>query len=153
MYEHVNENLLTEMVEIGRIDGYKILVYGSEGSIPHFHIENKEADFYCCVKILENSYFSHGKYKDRLASAQRKKLQKFLSSKHRFFGKFGFTNYQIICVYWNDNNPDYLIDTEMNMPNYEELSTNTTCHTKKHLQYWRRMIRKESKVGNTSCKK
>lgn len=122
MYEHLNEDLLLEMAEIGRFDGYKILIFGSEGPIPHFHIENKEKNIHSCVKILEDGYFCHGIYSDKLSKTIVKKLKQFLISPHRIFGKNGYNNWQIISIYWNDNNPDYLIDLDLIvMPKYNNL--------------------------------
>lgn len=85
MYSHLNEDLLLEMAEIGRIDDYKVNIYGSEGPIPHFHVENKEKNIKSCVCILEDKYFIHGIYKDKLDSKLVKKLISFLSSPHKFF--------------------------------------------------------------------
>jgi len=122
MYSHLNEQLLLEMAEIGRIDGYKILIYGSEGPTQHFHVENKEKKISSCVKICEDGYFSHGTHKDTLDNKLVKKLKEFLNAPHKFFGKHGYTNWQIICIYWNDNNPDYLIDLDtVKMPLYNNL--------------------------------
>lgn len=122
MYEHLNEDLLLEKAEIGRFDGYKILIFGSEGPIPHFHIESVGENIYSCVKILEDDYFLHGKYLDRLNRSVSNKLKKFLISPHRIFGKHGYNNWQIICIYWNDNNPNYVMDLDsIVMPEYNNL--------------------------------
>ena len=121
-YTHLNEQLLLEMAEIGRFDGFKIMVYGSEGPVPHFHVENKEEGVSCCVRIDCAEYFQHGKHKDTLERKNVKKLSTFLSSPHKFFGKHGYNNWQIICVYWNDNNPEYTLDIESTrMPEYSNL--------------------------------
>lgn len=119
-----NDNLLIEMVEIGRIDGYSVMIYGCEEPIPHFHIENKEKEIFSCVKILENSYFKHNKYNDTLDNKTVKKLVQFLNEPHKFFGKHGYNNWQIIYVYWNDNNPDFQIKENienLKMPDYSKL--------------------------------
>lgn len=124
MYKHLNEEKLLEMAEIGRFDGYKIVLYGSEGPVPHFHIDNNEKNVHSCIKILEDDYFSHGKYCDKLSKPIVKKLKQFLVSPHKFFGKNGYNNWQIICVYWNDNNPDYSITEDFDklvMPLYNNL--------------------------------
>ena len=124
MYNHLNADLLLEMAEIGRIDGYKINIYGSEGPMPHFHVEHKEKNIKSCIKILEDGYFKHGVHKDVLDSKIVKKLITFLTEPHRVFGKHGYTNWQIICIYWNDNNPDYIIEGDLEklvMPKYNNL--------------------------------
>ena len=123
-YKHLNEDLLMEMAEIGRLAGYKILIYGSEGPIPHFHVEHKEKKIKSCIKILEDDYFQHGIHKDTLDNKIVKKLKLFLSEPHKIFGKHGYSNWQIICIYWNDNNPDYLIKEDLDklkMPSYNNL--------------------------------
>ena len=119
-----NDNLLIEMAEIGRIDGYSVMIYGCEEPIPHFNIENKEKEIFSCVKILENSYFKHNKYNDTLDNKTVKKLVQFLNEPHKFFGKHGYNNWQIIYVYWNDNNPDFQIKEnieDLKMPDYSKL--------------------------------
>ena len=123
-YKHLDENLLLEMAEIGRIDGYKILIYGAEGPIPHFHVLHKDNSVKSCIKILEDGYFKHGEHQDTLEKSVVKKLKLFLNQPHRTFGKHGYTNWQIICIYWNDNNPDYLIEDDLDklvMPEYNNL--------------------------------
>ena len=123
-YTHLNEQMLLEMAEIGRFDGYKIMIYGNEGPIPHFHVEHKEKNLSVCVRIDKAEYFSHGSHKDKLDSKVIKKLKLFLESPHKFFGKNGYTNWQIICVYWNDNNMDYQIEdvNSLKMPDYSKIS-------------------------------
>ena len=67
-YTHLNEQMLLEMAEIGRFDGYKIMIYGNEGPIPHFHVEHKEKNLSVCVRIDKAEYFSHGRHKYKLDS-------------------------------------------------------------------------------------
>ena len=119
--EKIEEELLLEMAEIGRFDGYRIMVYGKEGPIPHFHIEYKEKEISCCVKILGAEYFQHGIHKDRLDKNAKKQLCEFLKSPHKIFGKHGYSNWNMICVYWNDSNTDYIIEEDLEklkMPDY-----------------------------------
>lgn len=148
MYSHLNEDLLLEMAEIGRIYGYKIniYIYGSEGPIPHFHVENKEKNIKSCVCILEDKYFKHRIYKDGLDSKLVKWLKLFLSSPHKFFGKHGYTNWQIICAYWNDNNPDYMIKEGLDalrMPLYNNLNIGEKLMLKPQTSY---MVRNDGKI-------
>lgn len=119
-YTHLTEDLLTEMAEIGRYKGLQIKIYGSEGPIPHFHFEDSKRKGCICLK--EAKYFKHGKYQDTLKTKELKDLVEFLKSPHKFFGKYGMTNWQVICVYWGDNNLDYQVDVELPMPNYLELN-------------------------------
>mgnify|MGYP006895545450 CR=1 FL=1 len=124
MYKHLNEKLLLEMAEIGRFDNYKIMIYGAEGPVPHFHIDNDEKNTHCCIKILEDDYFQHGIYKDKLCKSEVKRLKTFLIKPHKFFGRNGYNNWQIICIYWNDNNPRWAIKEDFDkliMPAYNNL--------------------------------
>lgn len=120
----MNEELLLEMAEIGRFNGYRILVYGNEGPIPHFHIDNNEKNIHACLKILEDNYFYHGNYKDKIPSNMKEDIRDFLKSPHKFFGAYGFNNWQIICVYWNDSNPTHAIKEKVEtlmMPKYNNI--------------------------------
>lgn len=52
--------LLNEETYNSSIGPLVIYVYGNEGPIPHFHIENpKDKDDVVCVGIFEAKYFSH----------------------------------------------------------------------------------------------
>lgn len=56
-------------------------VYPNEGTIPHFHIYNKDKSFQTCVRIYENLYFSHGgKYTDKFNTKRCKALNEYLKS-------------------------------------------------------------------------
>lgn len=118
-YTHLNEDLLLEMSEIGRVDNLKILVYGSEGPIPHFHFETLDRELEGCIRLDKPEYFDHGKHRGRLTKRLLKNLIKFLEAPHKYLGKFGMTNWQVICMYWDDNNINYPFNKEAKMPNYE----------------------------------
>lgn len=121
-YKHLNEDMLLEMSEIGRFDEYKILVYGSEGPIPHFHFESTKDNKKGCIRLDRPEYFSHGRYQDKLNSKEVKYLIQFLNAPHKFFGKVGYNNWQIICIYWGDNNPEFQVDLDtIKMPDYSKL--------------------------------
>ena len=122
-YKHLNEDLLLEMSEIGRFDEYKILVYGAEGPISHFHFESIKSRKRGCIRLDKAEYFFHGKYQDKLNSKEIKNLIHFLNSPHKFFGKSGYNNWQIICVYWGDNNLDFQVDIDSPMPDYNQLKS------------------------------
>lgn len=119
-YTHLNEDLLLEMAEIGRFNGLQIKVFGSEGPVPHFHFEDTERKG--CIQLKEARYFKHGKYQDELKSGELDDLIDFLEGPHKFFGQYGLTNWQVICVYWGDNNPQYQVDVKLPMPDYRELN-------------------------------
>lgn len=83
----------------------KIMVYGKEGDIPHFHIESKNKKFECCVKIYSAEYFSHNKYIDILSTRQSKQLNTWMEEINRNY--FGLTNWQAVVVAWKLANPEY----------------------------------------------
>ena len=122
-YTHLNpcDSTLVEMAEVGRFATYKITVYGSEGPILHFHFETLDGKVKGCIRLDRAEYFNHGPYQDRLSSRDRKRMVDWLNSPHKHFGKVGYTNWQVICVYWDDNNHDNLFNADTPMPNYEEL--------------------------------
>ena len=123
MYNHINEELLLEMAEIGRFNGYRIMIYGNEGPVPHFHVEHKEKGINSCIRIDKAEYFSHGKHKDKLSRDTIKELYNFLKQPHKTFGKHGYNNWQIICIYWDDNNIEFTLDdiSSMSMPDYTKI--------------------------------
>lgn len=120
-YDHLNEELLLEMSEIGRFEGFKICIYGGEGPVPHFHFENKQEGISGCLRLDKPEYFDHSKHKDKLSRKDLKKMINFLKSPHRHFGKFGMNNWRVICIYWDDDNAGYPFNKEAEMPNYELL--------------------------------
>ena len=83
-----------------------IRLYCNEGTYPHFHIENKDKSFECCVCIYEAKYFDHGIHGERrLNSQQRKQLDAFLRSKHKEPMIRG-TYWEYIAFMWELNNED-----------------------------------------------
>jgi hypothetical protein len=89
-----------------KIGKCKIEVYNGEGSIPHFHIFNKDQSFQCCVRIYENNFFSHGnKYKDTLNKNQCKELDEWLKMPNKS-AKGRLTNWEAIEFTWNFANPN-----------------------------------------------
>lgn len=121
-YTHFNfDKTLLEMAEVGRFDGFKITIYGSEGPIPHFHFENKDKTINGCLRLDKPEYFKHGKYQSKLNSKDKKRMIEWFQLPHKSFGKYGLNNWQVICIYWDDNNPDYPYDKDAPMPNYEDL--------------------------------
>lgn len=121
-YTHLLEGKLLEMCELGRFDEYKVLIYGSEGPVPHLHFQSTKGGKKGCVRLDKPEYFIHGKYKDRLNSKELKQFIEFLKSPHRLLGKAGISNWQMIIVYWGDNNPDYRLDIDTQMPDYTQLN-------------------------------
>lgn len=122
-YTHLNSEdlLLLEMAEVGRFDRYKISIYGGEGPVPHFHFDCEADNIHGCIRLDKPEYFQHGRYKDKLAASERKRMIKWLISPHKSFGKYGATNWDVICIYWNDNNQDHLTRPDLPIPDYNTL--------------------------------
>ena len=122
-YSHKNHETtqLLEMAEVGRIGGMKISVYGGEGPIPHFHFYYDNPSEGGCIRLDKPEYFSHGRHTRTLSSSEKKEMISFLKSPHKSFGKYGLTNWQVICIYWDDNNKDFPFDKDAPMPDYSKL--------------------------------
>jgi hypothetical protein len=114
------------MARVGYAAGLEIYVNTNDaGSIPHFHIRDKDDwdKFHSCIKILSAEYFAHEGKEDTLNSKQRKKLQEFLSSPADIDIK-GATipnNWKYICILWNSNNSSTRIPKDAKMPDYRQL--------------------------------
>lgn len=121
IYTHLNSNNLLEMAEVGRFGNFKITVYGKEGPIPHFHFENLGENLKGCIRLDKPEYFKHGAYKDELGNKYKKAMVSWLNSPHKSFGKYNLTNWQVICIYWSDNNQDSLFGEDTPMPDYNKL--------------------------------
>lgn len=112
---------LLEMAEVGGFDVYKISICGGEGPIPHFHFYTDDPNKGGCIRLDRPEYFTHGQHTEKLNSKSRKRMIEWLQSPHDSFGKFGLTSWQVICIYWDDNNRQHPFNKEAEMPNYKEL--------------------------------
>lgn len=119
----LNENIrqvLDEMARVGNLDD-KLEIYirtNDSGNIPHMHIWDSATlgqKFHTCIRLDKPEYFHHTGKEDVLNSKQKKDLTRFLSSKHR---RFNMTNWEVILIYWNDNNSKVTIDEDSEMPDY-----------------------------------
>lgn len=119
-YTHKNSltSQLLEMAEVGRFDIYKISIYGGEGPIPHFHFYIDDPNKGGCIRLDKPEYFIHGNHTEKLNSKGRKNLIEWIKAPHKSFGKYGLTNWQVICIYWDDNNPNYLFNKDAEIPDY-----------------------------------
>ena len=120
-YAHVNQTdpLLIEKAKIGELYTYQIFIYGNEGPIPHFHFEGLDGTINGAIRLDKPEYFKHtGSGNDKISISV---FIEWIKSPHWRMGKHGLTNYQLMLYYWNDSNPDYKINTDTPMPNYEEL--------------------------------
>lgn len=113
---------LQEMARIGNVGTFLISVFSDEGPTPHFHFMNTKTGAQGCIKILECSYFKHGKYQAELNSGERKEIQQFLE-KQTFdeIYRDGTTNFKVICHEWNKNNPEHTIGIDTKLPDYRKL--------------------------------
>lgn len=121
-YTHLNEKFLLEIAEVGGFNNFIIIVYGSEGPIPHFHFESLDGELDGCIRLDKPEYFVHGKHNSRLKRKDGDRLIEWLKSPHKSFGIYGLSNWQVICIYWNDNNIDYPFNTGAKMPDYTQLN-------------------------------
>ena len=53
-------------------------IKASEGPIPHFHIESKSTENYCCVCIYQPLYFKHNDKETELSREQKIILDNFM---------------------------------------------------------------------------
>ena len=111
---------LLEMALVGVVDTtIYIKVYGAEGPVPHFHFYETQSGRRGCIKILEASYFAHGKNLDDLKRDENLELVDWLKEWNDDFDK---TNWEAICRLWNMNNPLYkLKDVNQSIPDYMRL--------------------------------
>lgn len=123
IYTHraTSDSLLLEMAEVGRFDVYKISIYGGEGPVPHFHFWVDDPNAGGCIRLDKPEYFKHGNHVEELNSKSRRRMISWLQSPHKSLGKYGLTNWQVICIYWDDNNIDYPFNKDAEMPNYKLL--------------------------------
>lgn len=100
-----------------------IEVYPNEGSIPHFHIHNKDNSFSTCVRIYENLYFSHGgKYYSRFNSKQCRQLNDYLKQEYKNIFDIKITIWQAIVLFWENDNRQCNYKYKTNeQPHYEDM--------------------------------
>lgn len=121
-FKMIDNHTLTEMARVGSFNDCEVMVYGGEGPIPHFHIYNKQTGQKCCIRIDCAEYFNHNStYKMELSNSDKKDLIEWLSSYYPRLAKFEITIFQYIVNLWSDNNPDYELDANIEMPNYMNL--------------------------------
>ena len=100
---------------IDKLDKCKVYVYGSEGQVPHFHIESEDGSFKSCVCIYSNNYFAHGgKYKSQFNSKQRKEFNEWMNN-----------NWKNIRDAWEEGNPNCKFPAEekcKTKPHYENMT-------------------------------
>lgn len=96
----------------------RICVYSNEGTIPHFHIIDKN-NFECCICIYEAKYFNHGNKQGKLNSKQRKLLNTWMSQPSSV--DKSVTNWQVINIAWRIGNDDKYVPKNPKQPNYTDM--------------------------------
>lgn len=119
----MNEGIhrLEEMARIGRAGRYDICVYSGEGPVPHFHFKNLQTGKEGCMRLDCAAYFPHNRYTATLNTKERQALVKFLMSPSTFRST---SQFQKICLLWNDNNPQYQMHGDpysFSIPRYEDM--------------------------------
>ena len=102
----------------------KIEVYTNEGSIPHFHLFNKDKTFETCICVYSNNYFAHGgKYLDKLSTKQCSILDEYLRQPSKQDKNISVWN--AIRLSWEFGNQDSKFPDNRKVyiqPNYKTLS-------------------------------
>ncbi len=110
------------MAHVGNIHNTNcVCVYDNEGPVAHFHIFSgpaKRPVWETCIQFTTASYFHHSGKEGRLDSKEKKDLINFMNSPHK---GLSITNWQYAKTLWNDNNPQWEIDANTPMPDYNLL--------------------------------
>lgn len=104
----------------------EIHIYSNEGPISHFHITDKTGkNTLACICLTSARYFDHGKYKGKLTSKQKKKLNNFLRDKPDNF--YGLSRWEAMCIGWDTANKNYQIkNAPKNQPFYTQMTDTIT---------------------------
>lgn len=122
---NVYNETLTEMARIGRLPESQLEIHieGSEGNIPHFHLQKKNGkkeNCICHIKLLSAEYLRD---KDdpgnTLNSSEKKALNDYL---HKNSAGLSVSNWEIILSKWNEMNPSHTVKIDRkNCPDYSNL--------------------------------
>ena len=108
-----------ESIKLSGIGKVIISVYGKDGPVPHFHLDNDSKKFHTCICIDSIEYFHHGFKNAVLNSSQKEKLIDVLKKTSKIHGfDEPITDWKRIQHLWNlsknlkesvaDDMPDYL---------------------------------------------
>lgn len=92
-----------------------------EGFYTHLNPHNLLLEMAEVGRFEEFKICVYGNHQTKLNNKDKKRIIEWLKSPHKSFGKYGLSNWQVICIYWDDNNPDYPFNKEAEMPDYENL--------------------------------
>lgn len=119
---NIFDDSLTEMSRYGRLPDSQLEIHieGSEGYIPHIHIQIKngnKSSGICHIKLLTNEYLRDSDDPGKtLNSKERKKLDDYMKA---YLPGTKITNWEVILGKWNEMNPSHIqAVNKNNMPNY-----------------------------------
>ena len=123
---NVYDENLSEMARIGKIPNsqFEIHIEGSEGNIPHFHLQKlngKKENCICHIKLLASEYLRDSDDPGNILDThERKALNDYM---HKNSPGLEISNWAIILSRWNEANPKYAVKINQNeIPNYKEIT-------------------------------
>ncbi len=112
-----------EMAQIGVFDAYVVWVgTDDEGIVPHFHVWDADTAgevFHTCIQLEKAAYFHHTGKEDAFDSNSIEALCRFLRSPS--VDEPEKTNWQVLVIEWNRNNPTRKVEKDSQMPDYQLL--------------------------------
>ena len=120
---NVYDENLSEMARVGRLPNSQLEIHieGSEGNIPHFHLQKKNGkkeNCICHIKLLVSEYLRDKTVPGNvLTTNESKALDEYM---HKNASGLKVTNWEIILSKWNEMNPAHqqIINKE-NCPDYK----------------------------------
>lgn len=110
IYNYINSNndneIINESVYSGNITGWgncTIYVRGSEGPIPHVHIDAKDGSKKACMCLFDSKFFSHGE-PNKYTKLDKKALKDFDTIMSKQNKKKNITNWEKAVEEWETSN-------------------------------------------------
>lgn len=136
MKRYINNTSLENIYGMSRVGtisskGATLEIYvntNDAGKIPHFHLRdmNEWNRFHTCIRIDKPEYFIHENKQDTLTTKEAKELNEFMISPTRkpLFNENGqrISNWEYICMLWDDNNSDVMISEDVVQLDYSQLT-------------------------------
>ena len=104
--------------KVGKLQLY---VYTGEGTIPHFHLFDKDHKFETCICIDKPEYFHHGRKSGILNSKQKELLIHELNNEVKLTNEFKCNIWTQIQIIWNSDTRNKFKSVAETMPDYTEL--------------------------------